>query len=272
MDFHFLVFLYIVLGSVAGFTAGLLGIGGGIILVPLFLFIFPLLGYSTDVVAHAAFATSLSIIVPTAISSTFGHRKRGNVAWHQVLFLAIGGTAGALIGSTLAAQISGQTLKLLFGVMQIVVAGKMILSQKTSLHSTREKHPAAAFVTIGIIGGTFSSFFGVGGGVIAVPLMVMILRLPMHLSVGNSSALIVVSALFGAISYILHGWGLDGLPPYTVGYVNWLATVLIAPFAMIFARLGVRIASQISHAKLLRVFAVLMILVGVRMIVEFYLR
>jgi uncharacterized membrane protein YfcA len=120
--------------------------------------------------------------------------------------------------------------------------------------------------------GAFSSFFGVGGGVIAVPMMVILLRQPIHQAVGNSSGLMVVSALTGTLSYILHGWKLPGLPPYSFGYVNLLVAALIAPATIVCARLGVRLASRMTHDKLSKAFALFVITVGVYMLLKFIWR
>jgi uncharacterized membrane protein YfcA len=265
----FTIILFIFLGAGAGFLAGLLGIGGGIILVPLFLYTFPLAGFSEQVVVHATFATSLAVIIPTAISSTLGHRKRGNVAWHQVLFLGMGGVVGAIIGSTIASGINGDQLKMLFGLMQIIVAFRMLYSRDRIPEPKHENHPPIAFVLVGLAGGCFSAFFGVGGGVIAVPLMVMALRLPIHLAVGNSSALIVLSALSGVLAYVWHGWNIT-MPPYSLGFVSQPVALIVAPFAILFARLGVRVAGRSSHARLIKAFAVLLIVVGLEMVISHF--
>lgn len=266
LDPHILV-LFVLLGSLAGLLAGLLGIGGGIILVPLFLWAFTFAGFPPDLIVHAAFGTSLCIILPTAISSTLGHRKRGNVNWHHVLRLSLGGGAGALIGGTLAAALSGDWLKGCFGLMQIIVALNLIFS-----HAPAETDPSGSFhwvklLLIGFAGGAFSAFFGVGGGVIAVPLMLIFLRVPIHLAVGNSSALIVVSSLFGVLSYVYHGLDLPNLPPFSWGYVNLLVAAMVAPFTIVFARLGVKLASHFSHGRLVKIFALMLILIGLRMLV-----
>jgi uncharacterized membrane protein YfcA len=113
--------------------------------------------------------------------------------------------------------------------------------------------------------GVFSSFFGVGGGIVAVPLMVILLRYPIHLAVGSSSALMVVSSIFGTASYIIHGWKIPLLPPFSFGFVNLLVATVIAPLAIIFARLGIRLASRLSHDKMMRIFAAFLILVGLEM-------
>jgi hypothetical protein len=263
-----IILLLTLLGSLAGFFAGLLGIGGGIILVPLFLWVFPLSGFSPEIVVHAAFGTSLAIIIPTSVSSTLGHRKQGNVDWHQVMPLASGGLVGAVLGASLAAGLSGPWLKGLFGAMQVLVALKLYFSHPYFPPERSEKIPLRLLLFVGLSGGAFSAFFGVGGGVIAVPMMIMILHLPIHLAVGNSSALIVVSSLFGALSYVFYGWKLPGLPPFSIGYVNLLVAAIVTPFTVLFARLGVRVAGRISHDKLVNIFAGLLILIGLRMLVR----
>jgi hypothetical protein len=260
------ILFFVVLGSLAGFLAGLLGIGGGIILVPLFLWAFDVTGFAPELLVHIAFGTSLAIIVPTAFSSTLGHRKRGNVEWHQVAYLCLGGLLGALVGAWLASLLSGDWLKGLFGVMQTLVALQMILFHPRLPPERSDSVPVWPLVAVGLAGGLFSAFFGVGGGVIAVPLMVIALSFPIHLAVGNSSALIVISSLSGALSYMFHGWDSNLLPPFSLGYVNCLVFALVAPFSIGMARIGVRVASRTAHDKLVKIFAALLVLVGLRMI------
>jgi len=265
------IVLLAVLGSLAGFLAGLLGIGGGIILVPLFLWVFEAAGFSTDVLVHIALGTSLAVIIPTALSSTFGHRKRGNVQWHQVVALCLGGALGAFGGAWLASLLSGVWLKGLFGTMQLLVALQLVIFSPRLPPERTDPVPPFHLVAVGFAGGLFSAFFGVGGGVIAVPLMVIVLGFPIHLAVGNSSALIVISSLSGALSYMYHGWHADFLPPFSLGYVNCLVFLLVAPFAIGTARLGVRVASRTTHDKLIKVFACLLVVVGLRMIYSAWL-
>ncbi len=264
------ILLFLSLGSFAGFLAGLLGIGGGIILVPLFIWAFTAAGFPPDLIVHAAFGTSLAVILPTSFSSTLGHRKKGNVEGRQVLYLAIGGILGAIIGASLAAGLSGDWLKALFGLMLIGVGLRMFLSRSYLPPERDDQVPIWQLGTVGLAGGAFSAFFGVGGGVIAVPLMVIFLRLPIHLAVGNSSALIVVSSFAGALSYVGHGWGFPGLPPFSLGYVNCFVAALVAPLTILAARLGVRVAVHVSHANLVKVFAMVLILVGARMTVMLF--
>lgn len=260
------ILIFVLLGSLAGFLAGLLGIGGGVILVPLFIWAFKLAGIDPSVIVHLAFGTSLMIIIPTATSSTLGHRKRGNVDWHHVLYLSYGGVAGAFVGASVAAFVDGGALKSLFGLMQILVALKLVFFHPHVPPERDDAVPKWQLLMVGLAGGAFSAFFGVGGGVIAVPLMVLFLQLPIHLSVGNSSALIVISAITGACSYAFYGWHNPLLPEFSLGYINLLVAAIVAPFTIILARIGVRVATRTSHAKLVKAFSVLLIIIGARML------
>lgn len=261
-----LIFLTLIMGALAGFLAGLLGIGGGVILVPLFLWLFPLAHFPADAIVHTAFGTSLAIIIPTSISSTLGHRKRGNVDWNMVLSLALGGTIGAILGSSAAALLPGEKLKVCFGLMQITVSLKLLLFHPRLPPETRERPKSYLLLLIGAIGGFFSAFFGIGGGVIAVPLMLIVLQLPIHLAVGNSSALIVVSSLAGTLSYIWHGWHQPDAAPFSLGYVNILIAGIVAPLTILCARLGVRMASRTSQDRLVKAFSVLLLIIGLKIL------
>jgi len=260
-----ILLMFLALGALAGFVAGLLGIGGGVILVPLFLWAMPLVGFPPQHVTHIAFGTSLAIIFPTAISSTLGHRKRGNVEWHEVIPLAAGSILGALAGAAAAVALAGGLLKALFGLMQILIGLKLLIFHP-QLPADHESAPSrTSLLAVGLASGAFSAFFGVGGGVVAVPLMILLLRLPIHFAVGNSSAMIVVASFMGMLSYAYHGVGHTDLPTYQAGFVNVAAALIIAPMSIGFARVGVRVANHLNHKRLSQVFAVLLILIGLRL-------
>ncbi|MCK5825466.1 MAG: sulfite exporter TauE/SafE family protein, partial [Desulfuromusa sp.] len=237
-----IIILILLFGSFAGFVAGLLGIGGGVILVPLFLWLFAIVDFPADLIVHTAFGTSLAIILPTAISSTLGHRKRGNVDWHMVAFLALGGVFGSLLGSSAAAVVPGDKLKMYFGLMQILVSLKLLFYKPYIPPENLARAKKTSLLLVGFAGGLYSAFFGVGGGVVAVPLMLIFLQLPIHLAVGNSSALIVVSSFSAVLCYIWFGIQNSSGVPFSLGYVNLLVTFLVAPLSMICARLGVKLA------------------------------
>ncbi|MEE4254082.1 MAG: sulfite exporter TauE/SafE family protein [Desulfuromusa sp.] len=263
-----IIILTLFMGSLAGFLAGLLGIGGGVILVPLFLWLFPLAGFSPELIVHTAFGTSLAIILPTAIGSTLAHRKNGNVDWHMVGFLAVGGIVGSFLGSSAAAVIPGGTLKVCFGLMQIAVSLKLLFYKLNIASQNQDQVNKKGLLSVGLIGGFFSAFFGIGGGVIAVPLMLIFLHLPIHKAVGNTAALIVVSSFSAVICYIWYGLQNVAATPFAVGYVNLLVASLVAPLSIVFARVGVKLASRTSQTKLVRIFAVLLMFVGLKILLK----
>jgi uncharacterized membrane protein YfcA len=265
-----IIALILVVGGLAGFLAGLLGIGGGVILVPMFLWLFPLAGFPAEHIVHVAFATSLAIILPTSISSVLNHRLQGNVAWNMVFFLVIGGVVGSLGGASLASILPGEKLKLAFALLMIAVSLKLLFyKQKLEFEEISSDYKRTPLILVGFVGGFASAFFGIGGGVVAVPLMLMLLRVPIILAVGNSSALIVVSSFAAVCCYIYYGWDQTDLPPFSLGYVNLLVAAIIAPASMLAARQGVKLASRTSQAKLVRAFAVLLMIVGVKILLGF---
>lgn len=263
-----LLSMAVALAAFAGLLAGLLGIGGGIILVPLFLWLFKLAGMPAHLIVHSALGTSLCIILPTALSSTLGHLRRGHVDWHQVFYLAQGGVCGALLGSSLATLLSGRVLCSLFGIMQISIGLKLLIAPAQRSILPAHDPTGLQLALVGLAGGVFSSFFGVGGGVVAVPLMLLILRMPIHRAVGNSCALIVISALFGTLSYAFHGFSASVDVPYSFGYINLQVVLIVTPITMVFAQIGARFSSLVEQRKLIRLFALLLILVGVKLIFQ----
>lgn len=263
--------LFVLVGCAAGFIAGLMGIGGGIILIPLFLWAFKMAGFAPEVIVHVAFGTSLAIIIPTAFSSAAAHRLRGNVDWHQVYPMIGGSLLGVAVGSSLAAGLPGAVLKACFGTMQICVGSYMLLRRHDPAAGAQARPSLPRMLAIGGIVGSFAAFFGVGGGIIAVPLMVVFLGQSMHLAVGNSSGLMIFSAIFGSASYVWHGWGNPQLPPYSLGYINLLVAALIIPTTIVFAKQGAKVASRTSHAKLVKVFALFIIAVGVWNVLKLFL-
>jgi uncharacterized membrane protein YfcA len=144
----------------------------------------------------------------------------------------------------------------------------MFISQRHLPPERDTEVPFRSLLLVGLVGGSFSAFFGIGGGVITVPLMVLALRLPIHLAVGNASALIVVSSFFGTLSYILHGWNRPDLAPFSLGFVNLLVVALVIPASILFARVGVRVARRVPHDKLTKIFAVLQFAIGARFLWE----
>jgi len=262
------IFQFLVIGVAAGFLGGFLGVGGGVILIPLLHYwAFPALHVSPQVIVHLSFGTSLAIIIPTSISGTWAHAKAGNVNWRAVFLLAIPGILGSLIGSTLAAQLKGPLLKTLFGSLLILLSVHMFLQKED-----REKFAAAyslrSFPTliVGLTVGVFSGFFGLGGGVLAIPLMVRFLHLPIHQALGISIAFVFFVSLMGTAGYIINGLGQPHLPHLALGYVHTSGWVLAGLPSIFMAQWGARLTHKARPLRLRRVFALLLMIVGIRML------
>ncbi|WP_332687942.1 sulfite exporter TauE/SafE family protein [Devosia sp.] len=253
-----------VTGVVSGIAAGLLGIGGGAIIVPALSNALLLLGYDADVVQHVAVGTSLAIIIPTGIMSARAHHKRGaldlNVLRLWVPFIV----AGTFIGGLMAGLFSGDVLRIVFAVMAFVIAANIIFAFQTRLmghlHGSSLTHRVSAFVV-----GYISSLMGIGGGSLTVPTLVAF-GATMHAAVGTSAAVGVAIAISGTLGFVISGWGADGLPPLSLGYVNLVALVLVAVLAAVFAPLGAALAHRLDQKTLKYVFAAFLVVVGLNML------
>jgi len=259
---------FLVIGAGVGFLGGFLGVGGGIIMIPLLHYwAFPALHISPEVIVHLSFGTSLAVIIPTSLSSSWAHAKAGNIVWPVVFLLAIPGIPGSFLGSTLAAHLRGPLLKALFGALLIILSGQM-LSQKKGPEELPD-HPSPQFLPallIGFLVGIFSGFFGLGGGVLAVPLMVRFLDIPIYRAVGISISFVLFTSLVGTVGYALNGWGKPNLPPFTIGYVHIVGWVLAGLPSIFFAQWGAKLARKTKPLRLRRAFALLLIIVGIRML------
>ena len=263
---HILIPLLIILGLAAGFMAGLLGIGGGIILVPGIYFLFKTLGYSETVLMHLAVGTSLAIIIPTGFSSARAHFKRGAVIFDLVKHIGPGIVLGVVAGTIIANLLSGHELTLLFAIALVCFSLLMQIPPKV-----REDSAHAIGQARGTIGGFFvgalSSLMGIGGATLNVPFMTLN-GIGIHNAVATASALGPFIALPGTIGFAVIGWDAAGLPPFSLGYINLLAFALIAPISFLAAPYGAAAAHKVSVAALRRIFSAFLILVALKMMWE----
>ena len=258
-----IVVLYLLCGAAAGFFSGLLGIGGGLVVVPLLTFIFTVQGVmSPDVAMHVAVATSLSSILFTSVSSARSHARRGSVEWRFVRGLAPGIVAGTLIGSFGAAYIPGFGLRAFFVVLLVCIATQMLLDLYPK---SRGFAPgASALAGAGLIIGGVSSLVGLGGGSLTVPFLRWC-GVDMHKAVGTSSAVAWPIAVAGTFGFVVSGWGNPLLPAWSLGYVSLPATLGIACTSVFFAPLGARLAHALPVPTLRKVFAVFLYVTAVDM-------
>lgn len=251
-------------GLFAGLLAGLLGVGGGVVLVPALFELYGFLGVPEEVRIHSAIGTSLATIIATSISSIRAHKKRGSVDFGIVRAWAPGVAVGAVAGGVIANFVSGDGLTAFFACVAVLVALNMALAP--SHKPLRDGLPGpvgSAGIGTGI--GTISSLMGIGGGTLSVPTMVMCAVTPTT-AVGTSSAIGLVIAVFGATSFAVNGFGADGLLFGSVGYVNLIGFALIVPLTMLAAPWGARLAHALPGQRLKQIFACFLLIVAARMI------
>lgn len=262
-DWVLLIMMLAALGSVAGFMAGLLGVGGGIILVPGLFYAFTFLGFESDYLMHVAVGTSLAIIVPTGFSSARAHWKRGAVDVDLVKQIGIGIVIGVVLGTVLADILPGEKLKIIFATALLFFAAMLLIDPKRFTiwqHVPTQPWPGFA----GSVIGTVSTLIGIGGATLSVPFMSMC-KVPIHRAIGTASALGLVISVPAAIGFALIGIVEEGRPPFSIGFVNILAWGMVIPMSVMVAPLGAWSAHKLPVDTLRKGFAVFMVVVSVRM-------
>lgn len=254
-------------GAGAGFASGLLGVGGGFIMVPVMYSVIGAMG-SPDIAMKVALGTSLLVILPTAISGAWRHNKKKAVRWKTALVLGLCGLGGGLAGSTLATHLPERALKTGFGGLVLAMAIWMGLRMmpKLAKQRTEPKDNPRLLPALGFPIGMVSGLTGLGGGALIVPALVLALDFPMHLAVGTSVASIILTSLGGIIGYIVHGIGVPGLPPYSIGYINLPMWLCLAGMSVPLTQLGAKTAHSLPAKQLRYIFIAVMVYIGLRMI------
>ena len=258
------IVMYVAVGCVAGLLAGLLGVGGGLIIVPMLLFCFGRQGVPDEVMMRLALGTSMATIVFTSVSSFMAHHRRGAVHWLVVRRVVLGIFLGTFLGTYVVSRVPTSFLKNFFALFLCYVATQMLLDRKPK--PSRELPGRWGLSAVGVGIGFVSSLVGVGGGMLSVPFMVWC-NLPLHRAIGTSAAIGFPIAISGALGYIYNGFHAPQLPSASVGYVNLPALACIASASVLFAPLGVRLAHRLPVARLKKAFALFLALVALRMLV-----
>lgn len=262
-----MIFLLLSLGALAGFLAGLLGVGGGLVLVPGLFYIFTSLhdniGFDTANLMHLCVGTSLAIIIPTGFSSAMAHRRRGAVDMSIVRTLGIGVVIGVAGATMLAKGLDALTMKMIFASVILFLAGVMLADP--ARFQLRDTLPPQPYTSIaGVVIGAISTLVGIGGATLTVPYL-SLHGTKIHRAVGSSSALGLVISIPAALGYVIIGWDKPNLPPLSFGYVNILAWGCIIPVSILFAPLGARVAHKVNAKRLKKTFAFFMVLVALDM-------
>ena len=252
-------------GAVAGVLGGMLGIGGGVVIVPSLLVLFEGLGMTTETGLRVAVATSLASIVATSASAARAQHRRGAVEWPLVLRMAPWLVAGSVVCAPAVELLPARILGLLVGAFFAAVAVVM-LSNWSPAPAGRDPR-GSTVATVGLGAGAISSAAGIGGGNVLVPTFVWF-GIEMPRATGTSSALGVPIALAGTIGWILASRDAPELPPFTVGYVLWPAAIAIAATSVLTAPLGVALAHRVPRLALRRTFGILLLLVSARLVLR----
>ncbi|PHQ69876.1 MAG: hypothetical protein COB93_06890 [Sneathiella sp.] len=250
-------------GIIGGVLAGLLGVGGGIIIVPVLYNVLPFFGVEDDVRMHIAVGTSLATIIPTSISSARSHFKKGAIdtdllkKWGPwILFGVIGGTI-------LANIVDAFVLTLVFAVLSLIVAANMAFRpDNLQVSGGLPKAPLKQFIAVFI--GWFSAMMGIGGGTFCVPILTLF-NYPIRKAVGTSAAVGLIIAVPGTIGFLISGLDVADLPAGNIGYVNILGFLVIAPMTILFAPIGAKIAHRIDTGSLKKLFAFFLFATSARM-------
>lgn len=259
--------LFLLIGALAGFTAGLFGVGGGLVIVPILYVVFTQMGYDANVVMHLALGTSLATIIVTSISSLMAHHKNGAVLWPVFKNLAPGLVLGAFLGAGVAGLLSSNKLQLIVGIFALWVAYNMFTGAKKAIN-TKQKLPStpkqmAAGAGIGIA----SAIFGIGGGSLTVPYL-NYCGVVMQKAVGTSAACGLPIAIAGALGFMFFGVQDQVVIANSIGYIHIYAFIGISSMSFFTAKLGAKAAHALSPAMLKKCFAALLMTVGCYFIME----
>jgi uncharacterized membrane protein YfcA len=255
--------LLLAAGAVAGVTAGLLGVGGGIVIVPVLWHLFSALGIDEAVRMHVAVGTSLASIIATSISSVRSHHKRGAVdfqllrSWGPWIFL------GVLVGTFLASHVRGPVLSAVFASVALVVSLHMGFG-RPEWRLAPDLPKGSARAALAAVIGTISAMMGIGGGTLSVPIL-SLFGYPIHRAVGTAAAIGFIIGIPGAIGFVIAGWHVPDLPPFSLGYISLIGFALIFPTSTLLAPYGAKLAHGMNTRNLKRVFAAFLGFTALRM-------
>ncbi|MCB1510110.1 MAG: sulfite exporter TauE/SafE family protein [Hyphomicrobiaceae bacterium] len=250
-------------GCVAGIIAGLLGVGGGIVIVPVLFEVLPWLGVPDELRMHIAVGTSLAIIIPTSFNSARSHYAKGAVDTGILKSLGPAVFLGVLVGLVFTGRVRGEILTAIFATIALLVAAQMLLLPKGAALA-KQMPGTAGTGALGLFIGWVSVCMGIGGGTVGVPLMTLF-SVPIHNAVATASVLGLIIGIPGLIGFIINGWGATTLSAGYLGYVHLLGAILIAPVSTMLAPYGAKIAHSLSPRALKICFGVFLLITAVRM-------
>lgn len=260
-----IILLLILAGCLSGIVAGLLGLGGGIIMTPICSVIYPQIGINPAVLSHVIFGTNLFVAGFSSLLSAFRYHMRNLVLWRAVFPIGLFSVIGALAGSTIAAHLSSQVLLRFFGFFMLLAAVRMYYEFKPS----GDREPTFNLMALALTGfctAPLAVMFGVGGGILIIPVMILVLHIPVRNAPGTSSGIIIFTAVAGMIGYMVNGRNDPLIPDYSLGYVYLSAGIPLMVGAMIGVPLGTWINSKISTKRIRQIFGIVLVGVAIKMI------
>lgn len=257
------ILIYLALGALVGVIAGLFGIGGGGVMVPSFTSLFALQHFPSEHLVHIALATSMAAIIPTSIASLRAHHARGAVLWSLVWKITPGILVGTFAATFIASKLDALPLAIFFTVFMAYVSLQMWMNIKPP--PSRQLPGTLGTTLVGIGIGAVSALVAIGGGSLSVPFMTYC-NVKIQNAIGTSSAIGLPIAISGTLGYLISGWNVPSLPPYTIGYIYWPAVILVAGVSFFTASTGVKLAHSLPVATLKRGFAIVMFLLSLKML------
>ncbi len=256
---------YLIVGFITGIMSGLLGIGGGVIMVPALVAIFDSHHYGGNYLMQLATGTSLSAMIITTLMTTWANQKHGTVRWSMLSLLIPGTVMGALIGVWVAKDVDTQVLQIIFAIFAVLLGFNLILGSKaTTVKKPVSLHPIFTFICAMLIG-ILAGLLGIGGGILLIPFLLWF-GFSMKESSATSAACAFMTSLAGAIMAVIAGWHIQGLPSHSVGFVYWPVALGLGIASMISAPLGVKLAHRLPVHTIKRLFGVVLWGIAVRMI------
>lgn len=260
-------FIYLLIGTLAGFSAGLLGIGGGLVTVPALILVFTLLDFPEAYLMQMAIGTSLAAMVFTAASSAWAHHLKKGVYWHLFVLLLPGIIIGSILGALAANHLSSKELKLVFGVFECLIGLYFLLGLEEKVQKSQgDPVRPFTFIIIGFLIGFVSTLLGIGGGILTVPILIR-LCIPLRNAISTSAATGFIIALIGAISFLVLGFN-QHTPIGTFGYVYLPAFIFIAVTSTLMAPIGAKYTYSLPVKQLRHVFGGVLIAVGIWIILQ----
>jgi len=259
------IIILLITGMVAGFAGGLLGLGGAFLIGPVQYFVYENMGIPIEMAMKMTLGTNLLVVFPTAISGAFRHHRNRAVFWRAAIIMGSTSLIASYGGATIATHLPGPALKTAFGVIILISATRMLTLKLPEVEEAPRENPwlwAVWALPVGLVSG----LIGVGGGIVAIPIMTLALRFRMHNAVATSMAMMILTSAGGAIGYIVNGIGVDNATAYSIGYVNLQSWLLLTITSISLAQVGAITAHRLPARQIRYIFIVVMFYMGLKML------